>query len=219
MPGPLVLLAPPLLGAAARVLVQGATRAAARTAANKTAQGAATAGAAAGGGVVVNEEVKRRSDAAAQSRSTPVATTTSQTSTRQACKECPPDCGSPQQRSTNGWSDISIEYQHRIGGLPVGLGVITEWMYQVTFDGFDSSQCHLKEAKAKYDQFFDNYGRAKPFWGGAEAMIGQAAAQYSATSPTPQVRLSWFFMEPKSYRYFSKIFQQAFPTIQTVFHP
>ena len=39
MPGPLVLLAPPLLGAAGRVLVQGATRAAARTAANKTARG------------------------------------------------------------------------------------------------------------------------------------------------------------------------------------
>jgi hypothetical protein len=169
--------------------------------------------------VVVNEEVKRRSDAAAQSRSTPVATTSSQTSTRQACKECPPDCGSPQQRSTNGWSEISISYQQRIGGLPVGPSVITEWMYQVTFDGFDSSQCHLKEAKAKYDQFFDNYGRTLPFWSGADAMIGQAAAQYSVTSPTPQVRLSWFFMEPKSYRYFSKIFQQAFPTILTVFHP
>ncbi len=51
---------------------------------------------------------------------------------------------------------LSIAYQARIGGLPVMPGPITEWRFNgVSFDGFDSSQCLLKETKARYGQYFD----------------------------------------------------------------
>ncbi|WP_147310550.1 Tox-REase-5 domain-containing protein [Cupriavidus taiwanensis] len=46
------------------------------------------------------------------------------------------------------------------------------------FDGFRSPQCLLQEAKAKYDQFFDEYGLPKEWWasnpGGENGLIRQA---------------------------------------------
>lgn len=44
----------------------------------------------------------------------------------------------------------------------------------VTFDGFDTSQCLLKEAKAKYDQFFDDAGDPQEWWNGDGAQLGGA---------------------------------------------
>lgn len=218
MPAPLLVFAPPLLAAAGRVLVQGATRAAARTAANRTAQGAATAGAAAGGGVLVNEEVQRRSDAAAQSRSTPVATTTSQTSTRQACKECPPDCGSLVTRQWN-MSDISREYQARV----TGFAPFTEWNFaSLDFDGFKTSQCLLQEAKAKYDQFFDpEDGQPKFFFkiSGEAKVLQQAAAQSAVVQANPPSSLHWYFMQELSYLHFSSRFRVSAPIIRTFLQP
>lgn len=175
------------------------------------------AGAAAG---AASEAVRKRQKEADEARSSPIARTEAQTKTKEKCKECPPDSGAPFNRSTAGWSETSIAYQARIGGLPMGPGFITEWMFGgVTFDGFDSGQCTLKEAKAKYDQFFNEFGRRKPFWDGDTAMLEQAVAQSAVAVPHPPVHLNWYFMEPLSYRYFSKMFAAAMLPIETVFNP
>ncbi len=174
-------------------------------------------GAAAG---AVDEAAHKRQKEADQARSTPIARADAQTKAKEKCKECPPDTGAPFNRSTAGWSETSIAYQVRIAGLPVGAGFITEWMFGgVSFDGFDSSQCMLKEAKAKYDQFFNEFGRRKQFWEGDTAILEQAVSQSAVASPRPPVQLSWYFMEPLSYRYFSKIFAGAMLPIETVFNP
>lgn len=95
-------------------------------------------------GEAARDAAKKRSEAADQAKSAPIAKTESTTRTKEKCKECPPDKGAPFNRSTAGWSETSITYQARIGGLPVGPGFITEWLFNgVTFDGFDSSQCLL----------------------------------------------------------------------------
>jgi hypothetical protein len=167
------------------------------------------------------ETVRERQEAADRAMASPVACTDVQTGgSKQKCLLCPPDKGAPFNRSTAGWSEASIEYQVRIGGMPVGPGFITEWMFSgVTFDGFDSSQCLLKEAKAKYDQFFDDFGYRKDFWTGHVALLEQAIAQSAVAAPRPPVQLKWYFMESKSYRFFSKMFTAAELPIETVFQP
>ncbi|PWF55238.1 Tox-REase-5 domain-containing protein, partial [Massilia glaciei] len=98
---------------------------------------------------------------------------------------------------------------------------IMEWMFNgVVFDGFDSSQCLLKEAKARYDQFFDQFGRPKLWWSeGRNAFFAEAVAQSLAAQPRPPVRLRWHFMEPSSYRFFSGMIHAAFPDVEVVFQP
>lgn len=174
----------------------------------------------AAGGEVTREVVKARNEEADKAKTTPIAKAESQTKEKERCKECAPDKGAFFNRPTAGWSEISIAYQFRICGLPVGPGFITEWMYNaVTFDGFDPSQCLLKEAKARYDQFFDDFGHRLDFWQGDEALIKQAVAQSLVAEPQPPVQVRWYFMEPMSYRYFSKIFSTAKLRIETVFQP
>ncbi|PWF48833.1 Tox-REase-5 domain-containing protein, partial [Massilia glaciei] len=98
---------------------------------------------------------------------------------------------------------------------------IMEWMFNaVVFDGFDSSQCMLKEAKARYDQFFDEYGIPEVWWvKGRDKVIAEAVSQGAAAQPRPPVRLRWHFLEPLSYRFFSGIIQAAFPDVEVVFQP
>jgi len=166
------------------------------------------------------DAVRNHQKEADEAKSTPIARTDAQTKTKKKCKECPPDTGAPFKRSTAGWSETSIAYQARICGLPVGAGFITEWMFGgVTFDGFDSSQCRLKEAKAKYDQFFNEFGMRKTFWEGDKAILDQAVAQCAVAVPRPPVQINWYFMEPLSYRYFSKMFAGAMLPIETEFNP
>jgi len=171
-------------------------------------------------GEAAREAVKARNEEADQAKSTPIAKVETQAKTKEKCKECPPDKGVPFNRQTAGWSEVSIAYQLRICGLPVGPGFITEWVYNaVTFDGFDSSQCLLKEAKARYDQFFDDFGHRKDFWTGHIALLDQAVAQSAVAVPRPPVQLRWYFMESMSYRFFSKMFAAAELPIETVFQP
>jgi hypothetical protein len=182
-----------------------------------TALGVGVLGGAAG--QAAKEAAKKRQEEADKAKSTPLARTDAQTRTKEKCKECPPDNGATFNRSTVGWSEVSIGYQARIGGLPVGPGFITEWMFSgITFDGFDSSQCLLKEAKAKYDQFFDEFG-VKSFWTGDRPLIAQAIEQSGVAIPQPPVQLRWYFMEPRSYRFFSKIFAASKLPIETVYQP
>lgn len=171
-------------------------------------------------GEAARDAAKKRSEAADQAKSAPIAKTEATTRTKEKCKECPPDRGAPFNRSTAGWSETSITYQARIGGLPVGPGFITEWLFNgVTFDGFDSSQCLLKEAKAKYDQFFDDFGDSKEWWKGDEPIMVEASAQSVAAKPQPPIQLRWHFMQPMSYRFFAKVFSSMRLPIETVFQP
>jgi len=172
-------------------------------------------------GEAARDAAKKRSEAADQAKSAPIAKAEATTRTKEKCKECPPDKGAPFNRSTAGWSETSITYQARIGGLPVGPGFITEWLFNgVTFDGFDSSQCLLKEAKAKYDQFFDDFRRVRGWWTeGADKLLEEAYRQGAAAQPRPPIQLRWHFMEPISFRYFSKVIKAAYPDIEVVYQP
>ncbi|WP_425254779.1 Tox-REase-5 domain-containing protein [Janthinobacterium sp. NFX145] len=97
---------------------------------------------------------------------------------------------------------------------------MTEWMFNgVTFDGFDSSQCLLKEAKAKYDQFFDDAGDPQEWWNGDGALLAEASRQSGVAKPMPPVQLRWYFMQSKSYRFFSKALVVMRLPIETVFNP
>jgi hypothetical protein len=177
------------------------------------------AGAAAG---TADEALRRRQKEADQARSSPIARTDAQTKAREKCKECPPDKGAPALRNTAGWSDDSITYQMRIAQMPPApVGYLTEWKFSaVDFDGFDSRQCMLKEAKAKYDQFFDDFRQVRGWWTeGADKMIEEAYRQAAVALPRPPVQLRWHFMEPLSYRYFSKIIKAAYPDIEVVYQP
>lgn len=166
------------------------------------------------------DAARQRQKEADEAKTTAIARTDAQIRAKEKCKECPPDTGTPFNRSTPGWSETSIAYQARIAGLPVGPGFITEWMFSgVTFDGFDSSQCTLKEAKAKYDQFFDDYGDPKEWWKGDEPLLAEATRQSAVAKPMPPVQLRWYFMQPISYRFFSKSLATMRLPIETVFNP
>lgn len=170
---------------------------------------------------LAGEAARQRQKEADQAKTTPLARTAVQTKAKEKCKECPPDKGAPFNRATAGWSDVSIAYQARIGGLPVGTGFITEWLFNgITFDGFDSSQCMLKEAKARYDQFFDEFREVRLWWAvGADKVIEEAYRQATVAQPRPPIQLRWHFMEPISYRYFSQIIRAAYPDLEVVFQP
>jgi hypothetical protein len=139
-----------------------------------------------------------------------------------ACKACPPVAGSPTYRNTSNWSDITIAYQTSIGGMPPAPpGHITEWMYNgVTFDGFDPSQCLLKEAKARYDQFFDEFGDTRPWWSRSRlALLQEVQRQDAAARPRPPVRLRWHFMQPVSYAHFAPLIRSAHPGVEVIHQP
>ena len=167
------------------------------------------------------EQARERQKEADKATTTPIARTDAQTNTtKEKCKKCPPDTGTPFNRPTAGWSKTAIAYQQRIAGLPVGPGFITEWMFNgVTFDGFDTSQCLLKEAKAKYDQFFDDAGDPQEWWNGDGALLAEASRQSGVAKPMPPVQLRWYFMQSKSYRFFSKALVVMRLPIETVFNP
>lgn len=171
-------------------------------------------------GEAAKEQARKRQEEADKAKSTPISRTDATTKERKKCPDCTPDRGAPFNRPTAGWSEVSIAYQARIGGMPVGPGFITEWLFSgVTFDGFDSSQCLLMEAKAKYDQFFDDFGDPKEWWKGDEPIMTEASAQSVVAKPQPPVQLRWHFMQPMSYHFFSKVFSAMRLPIETVFQP
>ena len=185
-----------------------------------TALGVGVAAGAAG--EVARQQARKRQEQADQAKDSTIARAEAPTRARQTCKECPPDRGEAALQSTAGWSLDSIDYQRRIGQMPAAPeGYLVEWQFNgVRFDGFDSSQCLLKEAKARYDQFFDEYRQVKPWWReGEHAVFNEAMRQGAAAQPRPPVQLRWHFMEPISYRYFSTIIRAAYPDIEVLFHP
>lgn len=192
-------LAIPLLGAAGEALVY-----------------VGTAAAAAMGGVLVSDEIKKRNRAKDQAKE--IAKAIPQAPTRKACEKCPPDCGSLMARNWS-MSEESAAYQARVTGFAPG----TEWNFSgADFDGFKSSMCVLQEAKAKYDQFFnEGTGQPKFFFAftGAKKIGLQARSQSAITLVNPPTLLIWYFMQTISYAYFSKSFRNIAPNIVTVWQP
>lgn len=157
------------------------------------------------GGVTIDELRKRKEDAD-NARTAPIAQTEAQTKAKAKCKECPPDKGALVTRRWN-MSEVSRAYQARV----TGFAPYTEWNFRsVDFDGFRSQQCMLLEAKARYDQFFDpEDGQPKFFFtlsGGERKIVLQAQAQSAIVIASPPARLTWYFMQPISYRYFTRRF-------------
>ncbi|MES3020875.1 MAG: restriction endonuclease fold toxin 5 domain-containing protein [Pseudomonadota bacterium] len=193
-----------------------------RSAAGRVAA-ALGAGAAVGTGVALKrqEEAERAKDSTLALVDAQSHAKTNDCTKEEKCKDCPPDRGIFREQNTSGWSEASILYQVRIGGMTIRPGFIMEWLYNgVSFDGFDSSQCLLKEAKAKHDQFFDMWGTVLTFWEkGAERIIDEAMRQGVAAAPRPPTRLRWHFMEPVSYRFFSLVILAAHPDVEVVFQP
>lgn len=174
-------------------------------------------------GEAAKEQARKRQEEADKAKSTPISRTDATTKERKKCKDCPPDKGVPALQSTAGWKPWTIEYQQRVAQMPPAPpGYLSEWKFSgVQFDGFDSSQCLLKEAKARYDQFFDDFGEYKFEFSQRifDKMLGEAISQNAVAVPKPPVALRWHFMEPVSYRFMMKILREATPQIEVVYMP
>ena len=170
------------------------------------------------GGAAI-DQVRKRKEEADNSRTAPIARTETQTKAKEKCKECPPDKGTLVTRNWN-MSDVSRAYQARI----TGFAPSTEWSFGgLDFDGFRSSECMLQEAKALYDQFFDpEDGQPKFFFtlsGGERKIVRQAQAQSAVVIASSPARLTWYFMQPISYRYFTRRFVTEGVAAVTLFQP
>lgn len=137
---------------------------------------------------------------------------------RESVDRCPPERG---RLVTRRWhmSDVSRNYQARV----TGFAPKTEWLYQkVEFDGFRAAECRLLEAKARYDQFFyKKTGKPKPFFEsvGVQRVINQARRHLLVVKTNPPTRLTWYFMQPISHRYFADVFAEEGLPVESLFHP
>lgn len=137
----------------------------------------------------------------------------------ESAERCPPSRG---RLVTRRWhmSKVSREYQARV----TGFVPTTEWEFQkIEFDGFRVPECRLQEAKARYDQFFDvETGLPKDFFltfGAVARTLDQARAQSRVVRNNPPTKLTWYFMQPISHRYFSDLFVSEELPIASIFHP
>lgn len=173
----------------------------------------AVVGAAGAGAVVVNDEIKRRQQAASQAATGAAAKTATQTKTK-PCDKCPPDCGLLVSRNWN-MSAAAREYQARVTAFAPG----SEWNYAgIDFDGFSSADCHLKEAKSRYDQFLtggeDSELKPKEWFRAFELkMLPQARKQASVAAASPPSRLTWYFQGPKTYSYMADAVREFTPLV------
>lgn len=171
-------------------------------------------------GKAAKEAARKRQEAGDQAKSSPIARTDAQTQTKEKCKECPPDKGRPFERTFPVRKDW-VDYQARIGGMPNGSTFIIEWDFNgVKFDGFVSGQCLLKEAKGGYDRFFDEWGEVLDWWEyNIDGMTKEIRGQSLVATPRPPVRLEWFWQEPVSFRYFSKVLGPIAPDVPHNYFP
>lgn len=136
----------------------------------------------------------------------------------ESAERCPPNRG---RLVTRRWhmSPVSREYQARV----TGFVPTTEWQFEnIEFDGFRSPECRLQEAKARYDQFFDSKTRTpKRFFEsfGVERIMSQARTQSRVVDNNPPTKLTWYFMQPISHRYFSGLFEAEALPIVSILHP
>ena len=171
-------------------------------------------------GEAAKEQARKRQEEADKAKSTPISRTEATTKTRTKCKDCPPDKGTTKMRTFPVRQDW-VDYQARVGGMPNVPTFIVEWVFNGReFDGFVSAECLLKEAKGGYDRFFDEWGRPKKWWAyNVDEMIEQMGDQSLDAMPRPPIRLEWFWQEPISYRYFSKILGPIAPDVPHHYFP
>ncbi|MCB5321028.1 Tox-REase-5 domain-containing protein [Yersinia intermedia] len=128
-----------------------------------------------------------------------------------SCENCPPEGKvMPMVRRCSRWSMVTISYQTRICGTFYNPETqqIQEFKYcGVSFDGWKDKLCQFWEAKARYDQFFDAFGDPKGWWKGYKSGLSQAARHQAVATVNQPLKVVWVFMQPVSYRYFSKMFK------------
>ncbi|GJL42779.1 MULTISPECIES: Tox-REase-5 domain-containing protein [Enterobacter cloacae complex] len=133
------------------------------------------------------------------------------TAKSKSCLACPPDGKvAPMVRRCSRWSEVTISYQTRICGTYYNPETkqIQEFKYcGVSFDGWKEALCQFWEAKARYDQFFDVFGDPKGWWKGFKSGLSQAARHQAVATVNQPLKVVWVFMQPVSYRYFSKMFK------------
>ncbi|MCI1004260.1 Tox-REase-5 domain-containing protein [Herbaspirillum sp. C7C8] len=163
---------------------------------------------------------RKKQEEAERAKAMPIARAESTSKARRSCRDCPADQGKVMRRTFPVRYDW-VDYQARIGGMSNGPNFIDEWEFNDRdFDGFVSAECLLKEAKGGYDRFFDEWGRPKKWWAyNVDEMIEKILDQSKDAVPRPPVRLAWFWQEPLSYRYFSKILGPVVPDVPHYFLP
>ena len=123
------------------------------------------------------------------------------------CQGCPPEGKvAPMVRRCGRWSEVTISYQTRICGTFYNPETqqIQEFKYcGVSFDGWKRMLCQFWEAKARYDQFFDEDGTRKKSWRGNESALSQAERHQTVASMNVPVKIIWFFLQLRSYEYFT----------------
>lgn len=127
------------------------------------------------------------------------------------CENCPPEGKVMLMvRRCSRWSEVTINYQTRICGTFYNSETkqIQEFKYcGVSFDGWKDKVCQFWEAKARYDQFFDAFGDPKGWWKGYKSGLSQAGRHQAVATVNQPLKVVWIFMQPVSYRYFSKMFK------------
>jgi hypothetical protein len=180
------------------------------------------------GGAIADEAERQRREAAARerqeaaerARALPIACADTQGANRPRCRPCEADRGVFYQRNVPArlpW----LEYQARVTGMPNGPTFIMEWVFNgVVFDGFESRECLLKEAKGNYDQFFDERGDVREWWkGNVLPIVEEMSRQSVAARPRPSIRLEWFWQQPLSYRFFSELLTEIAQDVPHHYHP
>jgi Restriction endonuclease fold toxin 5 len=170
------------------------------------------------------EAARRKQEAADKTAATPIARAdacvkTEGSASTQKCKLCPPDNGTLVQRNWH-MSPQAREYQARVTAFAPG----TEWNFGgIDFDGFTSGECHLKEAKSRYDQFLTGGedGELEPkkwFKSFRLKMLPQAKKQAEVAASSSPARLTWYFQGPKTYEYMGEQVM-LFPPLIAVYLP
>lgn len=155
----------------------------------------------------------------AKKRIAEITTTGELSQAKSKCKKCPADIGIPFQETAN-IENINIQYQIRITGSPCGPGWVQTWLFaSVSFDGFYSAGCLLQEAKGRFDQFFYSDTQVQKWWSGTQEMVMQAVVQNAVVVATPPDKLNWYFMQPMSYGFFSRLFSSLGLSMQVIYSP
>lgn len=145
------------------------------------------------------KQARKRQEEADKAKAAPIARAESTTKEKEKCKECPPDGGALVPVNHH-MPENSREYQAKITGFPPGM----EWLFAgKDFDGFKSSMCLLQEAKADYDQFFNEKGKLRYLFQEELflRMQKQALAQSMIVRSNKPAALTWYFQTPMACNY------------------
>ncbi|MCZ2894263.1 restriction endonuclease fold toxin 5 domain-containing protein [Burkholderia thailandensis] len=126
--------------------------------------------------------------------------------TGEKCKQCPPEqTGIPVRRYYR-MNREPREYQGRVTGRPYSIeeGWSEEWSWLgLDYDGFQTSECLLQEAKGNFDQFFSRKTRRPMKWfSGFRKIDLQIEARANIVRANPPTKLRYYFQTPLTASYF-----------------